>query len=282
MELVDEILKDYSDYCHSKLIDAFGSYDTNQYDPIYWYQRYKHRIIDNRPRELVEASGLSIPSSYTFAYENIKQDILNGESLKKYQSRKLKKLDYDDDMLSHWEIQHLHLGIIIQADGYIKRTDDLLFVFFKNNKAYIVGMYNHASWCDIEIIDAIHNNWPSELTVLKSNSDTSRLTRDQYKALRSKNACANVVVSDGTEYMAPGVGVTANGAPIAAIFNSQNLIHMFNIAFETIKENIQIILDSDPEKRSGEVLTVGLRICHDSKDLIYKFKETGFEFKLQS
>lgn len=279
MELINEVLKDYSDYCHIKLIEEFERYDSSKYDSIYWYQRYKYRIIDSLTWELIEASDLSIPSNYLPAYELIKQDILNGESLKKYQSRKLKELDYDDDMLSHWGIQHLHLGLEVQSDGYIERTGDLLFVFFKEAKAYIVGVYNHTSWCDIDIIESIHKNWPSELAVFKSNSDALHLTQEHYTH-RSKNACCNIVVSDGTEYMAPGIGVTANGAPITAIFNSTNMINMFNIAFETIKDNIQKILESDPEKRSSEAITIGMRICHDSKDFIYKIKETDFEFKL--
>jgi len=82
--------------------------------------------------------------------------------------------------------------------------------------------------------------------------------------------------------MPPGGGVTANGAPIAGTFNSQKTINMFNVYFEIIKENIQLILDSDPERRSSETMTIGMRICHESKDFIYKIKETGFEFKLQS
>ncbi len=280
MELINEVLKDYSDYCHNKLLEEFECYDSSKYDSVYWYQRYKHRIIDSKKWELIEASDLLIPSKYLPAYELIKQDILNGESLKKYQSRKLKILDYDDDMLSHWGIQHLHLGLEVKSDGYIERTSDLLFVFFKEAKAYIVGVYNHTSWCDIDIIESIHKNWPSELCVYKSNSDAPHLTQEQYKALRSKKSCCNIVVSDGTEYMAPGVGVTANGASIKSKFNFDKIINMFHIAFETIKGNIKEILELDPEKRSSETLTIGMRICHDSKDFIYKIKETGFEFKL--
>jgi hypothetical protein len=282
LELINEVLNDYSDYCHSKLIEEFKCYDSSKYDSIYWYQRYKHRIIDAKKWELIEALDLLIPSKYQSAYELIKQDILSGESLKKYQSRKLKTLDYDDDMLSHWGIQHLHLGLEVQSDGYIERTDDLLFVFFKESKAYIVGIYNHTSWCDMDIIESIHKNWPSELAVYKSNSTAPALTQEQYKTLRSKNACCNIVVSDGTEYMPPGGGVTANGAPMTGTFNSQKIINMFNVYFETIKENIELILDSDPEQRRSETITVGMRICHESKGFIYKIKETGFEFNLQS
>ena len=102
---------------------------------------------------------------------------MNGNSLKKYQSRMLKKLDYDDDMLSHWGIQHLHLGLQVQADGYVERTGELLFVFFKGANAYVIGIYNHTSWCDIDIIESIHKNWPSELALYKSNSNAPSLTK---------------------------------------------------------------------------------------------------------
>src|SRR5690554_5425257 len=125
MEFLNEILDDYSEYCHRKLQAEFGSYSQGSYDPIYLYQRYKCRIIDKRVRSVSEAQELVIPEKYTAAYEDIVNSIKSGKCLKKYQSRNLKNLHYDDDMLSHWGVQHLHLGQIIEQDGFVARTGDL-------------------------------------------------------------------------------------------------------------------------------------------------------------
>ena len=282
MEVINKILDDYTDYCHQKLTEEFGTYGLGTYDPIYLYQRYKCRIIEKKPRIALEASGLSVPQIYQSAYQEIISDIENGNDLKKYQSRNLKKLDYDDDMLSHWGIQHFHLGQTIEDDGYVKRSGDLLFIHFSEINAHILGFFNHGAWVDQEIIEILHENWPQELAVFRSGSNTAPLTESDYKALRKKQTNANVTVQDGTEYLSPGMGVTANGAPFFAVLNSDKMIYMFNRAFELIRENIELILESDPEQRTSDTITIGMEVVDSTRSVAYHIKETGFKFTLSS
>lgn len=282
MEVINKILDDYTDYCHQKLTEEFGAYSLSTYDPIYLYQRYKCRIIERRPRTVLESEGLMVPESYQSAYQNIISDIEDGNDLKKYQSRKLKRIDYDDDMLSHWGIQHFHLGQTLESDGYVKRTGDLLFIHFSGNNAHIVGFFNHSAWTDLDIIEILHENWPQELTPFKSGRNAVPLTELEYKTLRKKHANANVTVRDGTEYLCPGMGVTANGAPIFAVLNSDKVIFMFNREFELIRDNIELILEKDPEKRTSETITIGMEVTESTNSFVYHIKETGFQFKLSS
>jgi len=282
MEISNNILQDYVEYCSNKLIEEFGSYNSESYDPIYLYTRYKCRIIEQRCRLVKEARDLRIPSQYLDAYNGIKSDISSGQSLRKYQSRNLKRLDYDDDMLSHWGIQHFHLGSEIENDGFISRTRELLFIHFSKGAAHIIGVYQHGSWCDFDIIEKLHENWPQELSVFKTESDASNLTEEEYKTIRKKNGNVNVRVNDGTEYFCPGMGVTCNGAPTLAVLNSQKIIFMFNEQFETIKLNIQQIFSSDPEKRYSDNVTIGLEMCNNLKKFVYIIKETGFKFTIES
>jgi len=282
VKITNEILDDYSAHCHQMLIDEFGSYNQKEYDPIYLYQRYKCRVITSNKRVTFESLELFIPDKYRGAYLVIKSDIERGNPLKKYQSRQLKNLDYDDDMLSHWGVQHFHLGGILDADGYISRTGELLFVHFTQTKAYILGIFSHDSWCDLDIIEVMHSNWPQELEMYKSDVISQRLTSKDHKVLRNKHANTNVTVNDGTEYFAPGMGVTANGAPINAVLNSDRLIFVLNSAFELIEKNISLILNSDPSKSKLEQLTIGLESLISSDSFVFNIKETGFKFTLSN
>lgn len=282
MKVINKILDDYTDYCHQKLTEEFGTYSLGAYDPIYLYQRYKCRILDNKPRTVLEANDLTVPQIYQSAYQEIISDIENGNNIKKYQSRNLKKLDYDDDMLSHWGIQHFHLGQTLENDGYVKRTENLLFIHFSESNAHILGFFHHGAWSNLDIIEILHENWPQELAVFKSGSNVAALTELEYKTLRKKHANANVTVNDGTEYLCPGMGVTANGAPVFATMNSQKVIFMFNRAFELIRENIVLILELDPERRTSETLTIGMEIVDSTHSIEYHIKETGFKFTLSS
>lgn len=278
MEISNDIIEDYSNYCHKYLIKSFGCYDTSCDDPIYWYERYKYRVIPPQKRDVIEAEDIEVINDYINPYRQIKLDISAGNSLAKYQSRKLKQLNYDDDMLSHWGIQHLHLSSEIDDDGYVKRTRELLFVLFKETKAYLIGIFDHNSWSDTDIIKVIHYNWPEELTPFKTNRGTKKkLTSQQYKALRRKNVCSNIVVDDGTEYLPPAYGVTSNGAPALAKVNSDFIIHTLNTKYNAIKENINIILDSDPQYKGSEKVTIGMEIT-ETGSFVYQVKETGFKF----
>lgn len=282
MEIINDILNDYSEYCHQKLTEEFGAYTQASYDPIYLYQRYKCRIIEKRVREIYEANELIVPEKYKTAYKEIVDAIKDGDFLKKFQSRNLKKLDYDDDMLSHWGIQHFHLGQTVKKDGFVQRTGDLLFIHFSQSKAHILGVFDHEAWCDLNLIQIIHNNWPDELAIFQSNSNTRPLSESEHKILRKKHANATVTVRDGTEYHCPGMGVTANGAPINAVLNSAGFIYMLNQEFELIKENIDQILESDPQHRNSETITVGMEFVRENNTIAYKIKETGFVFTLSS
>ncbi|GIU17228.1 hypothetical protein [Shewanella sp. MBTL60-112-B1] len=280
MELRNEILDDYTRYCERKILEEFRAKTPNQYDPIYSYQRYKCRIIESMPREVKEVKYFSVPNEFCSAYEQIKKDIESGEPLRKYQSRKLKQLDYDDDMLSHWGIQHLHLSDELQGDGFVRRTGDLLFVHFDNCSAHIIGIFNHSSWCDLDLIEIMHSNWPDRMSAFRMESGMQKLTEEEHKVLRGKHANANIVLEDGTEYMNPGLGVTANGSPINAVLNSDKVIAMLNHQFETIKVNMPQILEAAKCQETLNNVTIGLEVDNKTKQLVFKIKEFEFYFTI--
>lgn len=287
VEIKNKIISDYEEYCKKKLINEFGSSYIERQDSIYTYQRYKCRIIDVRPRLVIESNNFIVPSKYKNAYENIKNDILHGHPLKKYQSRRLKSLTFNDDMLSHWKIHHFHLGETLESDGFIKRTGDLLFLYFTNNEAFIVGFFSHDSWCDLDIIETLHINWPELLLEFKnpdskSNLPPKKLTSEEHAILRKKRYSTYIVVNDGTEYLAPGLGVTGNGASIQANINSMQVIHMFNNEFQKVVDNIDQIIASDPLGRSTSIATIGMEMDEVNKRFVFKIEETGFLFSLSS
>lgn len=280
MELKNEILKDYEQYCHQKLIDEFGYYKSDAQTAMKLYHRYKHRMLKICPRKVIELSNILIPQEYLYAYNQIVSDITKGEKLKKYQSRRLKTLDYNDDMLSHWGIQHFHLGDILEKDGFVKRTGDLLFIHFTDTKAHIIGLFSHSDWCDLDIIETIHKNWPEILIKYKYGSHESPLTEEEYKTLRAKNCNAFIAVQDGTEYFPPGSGVMGDGTPILAMNKLQKLMMIFEKSFEDISLNIDQIFESDPKKQKSDIVTIGLEINDINQRCVYVIKETDHRFTL--
>ncbi|QUY35631.1 hypothetical protein [Acinetobacter junii] len=280
MDVKNEIPKDYEDYCHQKLISEFGNYRAVNNNPMHLYHRYKYRIIDAQPREVIEPPNFVIPSEHLSAYRKIISDIKVGNPLNKYQSRNLKRLDYDDDMLSHWQIQHFHLGEVLESDGFVSRTSDLLFIHFSKSEAHIVGFFSHGDWCDLDIIETIHNNWPNILMKFKCDSNGEPLTEEQYRILRSKGYNVTVRVQDGTEYYPPGLGVVSSGSPVQAIINVQHVLINFENDFNRIVSNIDQIVEADPQKRTTEIATIGLQMDAANQRFVYLIKETGHRFTI--
>ena len=282
MELVNEIVVDYKEYCRQKLLQKFGV-DKTEYidDPMYLYQLYKCRLIQQRPRQVLVASDLEVSDEFVEPFTQIVNDIRNGESLQKYQTRLLKKLDKKDDLLSHWKIQHLHLGSELEHDGYVKRTNELIFALFDNDIAYIIGLFYHGDWCEKDILEKLKNQWPSTMNkFVGDTSSESELSPEEFKILRSKGVNALVRLSDGEDYFPPGFGVSVSNNPVEAVTNIDKIIFKFNQDFETIKMNIEHIISQDPENRSSDVITIGLIMDDESKRFVFRVKETGFNFTI--
>ena len=280
MQVVNEMLKDYEDYCHQQLSLVTGEQDRVYDDVIYAYQRYRFQLITECPRQVIVPDDLHIDEEHRQAYQQIVSRIENGEALWPYQSKNIEKVDFDDQMLCHWGVQHLHLGNTFRPDGFIKRTGPLLFAVFTDDKAYIVGFYAHQAWTKLSIIETIHKHWPKLLHEYKSDSCTETLTEQQIKVLRNKNANHTVVVSDGTQYLPPK-GVNAAGAPIEVTMKSALIRNNLDHVFDVIKTNLKDILARDTEGQHGETITFGLIMDATKKKLIYRIKETDFAFSLK-
>src|SRR5215218_5225160 len=68
-----------------------------------------------------------------------------------------------DQLLAEWGIHHLHLSDQIAGDGFVKRTEDVLFAIFKDDAAYLIGIYGHPgtdNWAREEILATLVRNWP--------------------------------------------------------------------------------------------------------------------------
>jgi hypothetical protein len=108
------------------------------------------------------------------------QRIKDGDDLKPFLSRNVKvALDRRegtthhqrkdlDLLLAEWGVHHLHLSMLIQGDGFAKRTGDLLFVVLRPDDAYLIGIYPHGSWTKRSVAERAVRNWPEAELFLRS------------------------------------------------------------------------------------------------------------------
>ena len=178
--------------------------------------RYK---IESRPRKVLKAVGFECPSRYTPAVQRLEQAIEAGESLSPYRSKNVMNPMRPDALLDYWGIHHLHLGSSLMTDGFIERTDQLLFCTFDAVYAYFIKIaaHNSAPWAKKELIEIIHRNWPVTIRAFRITGAIAvcpEISDEDRGDLRSANIATFLDMHDGTVYFEPGFGNTTGGVHI--------------------------------------------------------------------
>lgn len=275
IEFINEIEKDYSDYCFERLISLVPSYQKTADEKCIWdYHRYKFRKITDAPRRVFLASSLDKQSKFENVITGILDKIEKGKPLLSYQSRLLKNTDYDDGLLMDWGVQHLHLGDSIESDGFVKRTKELLFIKFTQDSAYVLGIFEHNEWSTLSILEIIHENWPETIDHHKVRNivDISHCPDEEtIQSFRKIGLNSAVKLKDNTVYMGPGGGITTAGTPMEVTHNVLHLRRTFSHAYNHIVKEFDAICDHIGIECKLDKISIGLNLT-DGK-LVYTFKE---------
>ncbi|WP_445716578.1 hypothetical protein [Flavobacterium sp.] len=186
---------------------------TNDKISILYYALQKRRI-EAKPRNVLVSKEFICPPDLESGLELLKTKITNGEDIRPYQSRLLKKIGIQDGLLFDWDIHHLHLGTTLEDDGFINRTGPLLYTRIDDENAYLINIENHGAWTMQELLRIIHNNWPESIENFRIKDAVSLSTSfsdDDLKGLRNANVNSLIEVEPGAIYMGPGWGFVGSG-----------------------------------------------------------------------
>jgi hypothetical protein len=120
-----------------------------------------------------------------------------------------------DRMLADWGIHHLHLSGVLEADGFVKRSNHLLFAIFGRNDAYLVGVYTHQDWVLADLVPTIVRNWRGVGPFHKLNyvqGATYQPTEQERRRDRRLGVSSGFIEVDGAWYGT--LGQTAAGMPL--------------------------------------------------------------------
>ena len=178
------------------------------------YFNLSRRLVNPTPRLVLKSKEFTCPQNLITGLSRLEDKIIHGEILWPHLSRSLNQPSFNDGMLNHWGIHHLHLGCSVDKDGFIERSDQLLFIRFDETTAYLIDIRKHGAWTEQEFLCILHRNWPESLAAFKVKGLTGeRLSDKDIEALRKNNG--NVIYDiDGTPYLGMGGGVVASGTAI--------------------------------------------------------------------
>ena len=135
-----------------------------------------------------------------------------------------------DGFLWDFGMHHFHLSNEVQASGFAKRSDYLLFARVTAKDAYLVDVRRHPhpqdlGWVRQDLLQIVHSNWPELVAPnILPGVTGDELTDQERGELRRKNI--NVVTNLGGEAVAPlGGGMTMDGSSVMCRYFADALMH---------------------------------------------------------
>jgi hypothetical protein len=200
-------------------------------DLLLIYGNWRSRFISSRSRRVHRSSELFVnpkATQYVNALDAIESDIKAGVDLTRYLSRgvthayvpssatpaKTHQRRDRDLLVAEWGVHHLHLSTRVEADGFVKRTGDLLFATFRDSDAYFIDIYPHAgSWALEDVVRTAVGNWPQAGLFHELNGVAGQTFSDKERLELRKAGVTSLLNIDGHSYMP--TGQTTAGTPVA-------------------------------------------------------------------
>ena len=210
------------------------------------YCNASERRIPAHPRQVFWSSELraresSLSAEVRDGLATIEQEVLTGADLSPRLSRFLKRLSYNDKMLHDWGIHHLHFGETVEDDGFVERTEDLLFVMRRPDAIYFLDVRSHGAWTDATFVEIVHSNWPLTIEQYRlAGLSAKPLSAQQRANLRARNSNACVAMPDGTIYMAIGGGLVSTGDNFRSVRWASGLVETA-LSLETATQELDVL-----------------------------------------
>jgi hypothetical protein len=138
-----------------------------------------------------------------------------GEDLRPHQSKELLlNPEYNDQLLNHWNIQHLHLDVLPHRKykGLLKRSRLLLFARVTPETLYCINVLDHDAWTQQRMLGVIHRNWPNSIAQFRLDGmQGEKLSDQEVKSLRDNNCNVSIAMDDGVAYLPIGNGSASSG-----------------------------------------------------------------------
>jgi len=208
------------------------------------FQMLQARVPPPQPRELIFATGFICPPDQQRGLWEFRVRSRSGAPLKPFLSRTSQKADFRDGMLIDWGILHFHLSDELQADGFVRRSDDVLFAMVRENAIYCIGFWPHKSWSKQDVIGIVHDNWPRliEQYRVKGLVGLSRPITDQdVEKLRKANINTIVEPRPAAFYLGPGGGMASSGHSIVAVTKTSYLLDVIEHLEDEARKSLETI-----------------------------------------
>ncbi len=177
---------------------------------------YEARRIPRRPREVTISDEVEGQRAKYPAIDKIASEFRAGGDLTPWLHDPIRdrKADHAADMMfNDWQVNHLHLGDVLEKPGKMKRTGDLLFAYVTGARAILLDVKPHRAWADRDLLRILRRVSPQDMDRFRLKeivAATETYTDAAIMNLR-KNRITAMISLDGDTFMAPGMGISSSG-----------------------------------------------------------------------
>lgn len=182
------------------------------------YININDKLIDTKRRTVKisrELKEKDLGEHFNKCLKQIKNKFKNGKNINPYLSKFAQKPNKRDLLLYDWGIHHLHLNNELNSEGYVERSDYLLFFMIDSENVYFIDVSEHklpdrTEFSQQNLLLIVKRNWPNLLEKYKLNSEftlAKSYTDKEISEIR-KNGGMVLTEIDGDFYGLIGGGIT--------------------------------------------------------------------------
>lgn len=211
-------------------------------DVLLVYLNWCARLIPTQRREVLKSTELVQSAAYQThraVIDAIATKISRGEDLTPHLSRgvevrykptaerngKNQRRQDLDLLISEWGLHHLHLSIDVEGADFVQRTGDLLFVCFRPTQAFLIGVFEHGSWTNEDLVAISVHNWPEAnlFYLLRGAIGLEHpIAAADRRSLRNAGVTSALEI-DGKVYLPPGQSTA--GTPLQVTGQVDTIMH---------------------------------------------------------
>jgi hypothetical protein len=213
--------------------------------PVLQYFNVLHKHIPAKPRRVKRSPQFRCPTENRPGLARFLRKVRRGDRLMAHASSLIKRADFGDLMLNDWGIHHFHLGITVQNDGFVERTDNLLFALVTEGALHCIDILPHAdgaglpNFAEQRLVEIVHVNWPEFLAhAIPPGTQGFAMMKETLAGLRKAGLLTLTVMSDGTTYLPPGGGFVKSTHSMRARRRANRLLTAVHSAEQELRTKL--------------------------------------------
>ncbi|RFU70362.1 hypothetical protein D0469_07105 [Peribacillus saganii] len=177
-----------------------------------------------------ELNEKNLEEPYNEYLKQIRHKFKYGKNVNTYLSKKAFKPAQKDPLLYDWGIHHLHLNNEFSPEGFVERSDYLLFCIIKSDTVYFIDVTKHklddrTEFSQQKLLRIVKSNWSHLLEPFKMKGFSSlerKMTDKDYAELRHAGAMSFVEI-DGEVFAMIGGGISTARTNIKHTIKADNV-----------------------------------------------------------